>query len=209
MVEGVRRRLSYANVMATVAVFAALGGGAYAAKLGKGSVGPKQLKAKAVKTAKIANGAVTAPKLANGAVTAPKLAADSVIAGKVAAGAVGLSDTNPSLHQICPDATSYITGACIDDAATAANNWGEAFVACVDRGGRLPTIAELLLFRVRPGVTLAAPDEWGVEQSEVDPDDGTLGNDVVQAGVVDDGGSYEVVSAGISRPYRCVFNPVS
>jgi hypothetical protein len=62
---------------------------------------------------------------------------------------------------------------------------------------------------VRPGVTLAAPDEWGVEQSLVDPDDGTPGNTVVQAGVVDDGGSYQVVSAAISRPYRCVFNPVS
>jgi len=32
---GLRERLSYANVMATVALFAALGGGAYAANLAK------------------------------------------------------------------------------------------------------------------------------------------------------------------------------
>ena len=197
--KAIKGRLSYANVMATAAVFIVLGGGAYAAKLGKGSVGPKQLKAKSVKTAKLADSAVTTQKLAAGA----------VVSGKIGAAAVGLSQTNPSLHQICPGGTSYITGACIDEQPTLANNWAEAFVACVDRGGRLPTVAELLLFRVRPGVTLASPEEWAVEQSEFDPDDGTAGNTVAQAGVIDDGGSYDVISVALDRPYRCVFNPVS
>jgi hypothetical protein len=59
-----RPELSYANVMATVAVFLALGGGAWAAvNLPKGSVGAKQLKKKAVKTKKLANGAVTDKKV--------------------------------------------------------------------------------------------------------------------------------------------------
>ena len=197
--QAIRGKLSYANVMATVAVFAALGGGAYAAKLGKGTVGPKQLKAKSVKTAKLADSAVTSEKLAAGA----------VVNGKIGAAAVGLSQTNPSLHQICPGGTTYITGACVDDAATPANNWGEAFVACRDRGGRLATVAELLLLRVRPGVTLAAPDEWTLEQSEIDPDDGTLDNTFAQAGIVDESGSYDVIPIANDRPYRCAFNPVS
>jgi hypothetical protein len=48
-------KLTYANVMATVAVFAALGGGAYAAiKLPANSVGSKQIKKKAVTPAKVA-----------------------------------------------------------------------------------------------------------------------------------------------------------
>jgi hypothetical protein len=59
--KAVRERLSYANVMATVAVFIALGGSAWA--LTANSVGTKQLKNNAVKTKKIANNAVTAPKL--------------------------------------------------------------------------------------------------------------------------------------------------
>ena len=60
--------------MATIAVFIALGGIATAAfTLPKKSVGPKQLKANAVKTGKIADGAVTEPKIANGAVSAAKI----------------------------------------------------------------------------------------------------------------------------------------
>jgi hypothetical protein len=48
-------RLTYANVMATIAVFIALGGGAYAAlKVPANSVGSKQLKKKAVTPAKVA-----------------------------------------------------------------------------------------------------------------------------------------------------------
>lgn len=42
--------LSYANVMATVAVFIAIGGGAYAAGLARNSVGSKQLKNDAVRS---------------------------------------------------------------------------------------------------------------------------------------------------------------
>lgn len=53
------RHLSYANVMATVAVFVALGGGAYAATaLPKNSVGATQLRNDAVSSAKIKNGSL-------------------------------------------------------------------------------------------------------------------------------------------------------
>src|ERR1700710_1838869 len=55
----VKSALTYANVMATVAVFLALGGGAYAAvKLPKNSVGSKQIKKNAVTSSKIKNGSL-------------------------------------------------------------------------------------------------------------------------------------------------------
>jgi hypothetical protein len=63
----IRRHLSYANVMSTLAVFLVMGGSAYA--VAKKSVGTKQLKANAVSSKKIKNGAVTGPKIAAGAVT--------------------------------------------------------------------------------------------------------------------------------------------
>ena len=52
MLGRVRDHLSYANVMATIAVFIALGGGAYA--LTRGAVKTKHIAPKAVKTSKLA-----------------------------------------------------------------------------------------------------------------------------------------------------------
>ncbi len=61
-----RSKLTYANVMATIAVFVALGGGAYAAiKLPANSVGSKQIKKKAVTPAKVAPATVRLFKKGN------------------------------------------------------------------------------------------------------------------------------------------------
>jgi hypothetical protein len=68
------RRPTFANVVSVLALVVALCGGAYAAGLGKNSVGSKQLKKGAVKTKKIADGAVTSPKIADGAVETNDLA---------------------------------------------------------------------------------------------------------------------------------------
>jgi hypothetical protein len=64
-VKRVRKRLTYANVMSSIAVFLVLGGGAAfaATKLAKNSVGTKQLKNNAVTTKKIKNNAVTGAKV--------------------------------------------------------------------------------------------------------------------------------------------------
>ena len=56
----IRRRVSYSNVMATIAVFIALGGGAYAMST---------LPANSVGTAQLRNGAVTKKKIATGALS--------------------------------------------------------------------------------------------------------------------------------------------
>jgi hypothetical protein len=74
MISAIRARLSYANVIATLALFVALSGAAYAVKaVPKGSVTTKSIKKNAVTTKKIADAAVTLPKIADGAVTLPKL----------------------------------------------------------------------------------------------------------------------------------------
>lgn len=80
-----RERLSYANVVATLALFLALGGGAIAASnLGKNSVGTKQLKKNAVTKAKIKKNAVTAAKIKKNAVTKAKIKNDAVNGAKIA-----------------------------------------------------------------------------------------------------------------------------
>lgn len=88
--KSIRRHLSYANVVSTIALFLVLGGAtAFAAKeLARNSVETKQLKSSAVTGPKIKDGAVNGSKLADGAVTTPKLADGSVTADKLAPGAL-------------------------------------------------------------------------------------------------------------------------
>jgi hypothetical protein len=68
--------LTYANTIATVALFVALGGGAYAATvLPRDSVGRAQIRANAVSNSELANGAVDTDQLALGAVALNRLSA--------------------------------------------------------------------------------------------------------------------------------------
>jgi hypothetical protein len=77
MVSAVRRKLTFSNVVSLIALFVVLGGTAFAA-ISKNSIGTKQLKAKAVHTADIANGAVTTKKLKNDAATGAKVKESSL-----------------------------------------------------------------------------------------------------------------------------------
>ncbi|HTR73732.1 MAG TPA: hypothetical protein VMH33_00555 [Solirubrobacterales bacterium] len=97
MLRAIGRRLTYANVIATLALFLALGGGAvWAASQAK--VGAGMLKANAVTSAKIRANAVTEAKIRGGAVTKAKLKAGAVTFGKIAAGTdVVLTATSPAL----------------------------------------------------------------------------------------------------------------
>jgi hypothetical protein len=66
-----RRHLTYANVMATLGVFLALGGVSYAAlKLPKNSVGSKQIKKNAVTGTKVKNGSLKPGDFAAGSLPA-------------------------------------------------------------------------------------------------------------------------------------------
>lgn len=81
MSSSFRPRLTYANVIATVALFIALGGAAIAAGLPKNSVGRKQLR----------RGAVTAPKLAPKSVIVGKLGPRAVLPGNIVDGGITTS----------------------------------------------------------------------------------------------------------------------
>jgi hypothetical protein len=83
-----RPRLNYANVIATIALFVALGGAAVAAGLPKNSVGPNQLKRGAVTAKALAKGSVLAGKIGPKAVVAGKLGANAVLAGNLPNGVV-------------------------------------------------------------------------------------------------------------------------
>src|SRR4051812_15136186 len=75
----VRERLGYANVVATIALFVALGGGAYAVGIGKNSVKSKHIK----------DGEVRSSDVQDGGIAAADVAADAFGAGQVDEAALG------------------------------------------------------------------------------------------------------------------------
>jgi hypothetical protein len=85
-VKQIRQRLTYANVMSSIAVFFILGGAtAFAAT----KIGANEIKANSIKTGKIVKEAVTTSKLKNGSVTTAKIADKAVTGAKIDATTVG------------------------------------------------------------------------------------------------------------------------
>ena len=98
MLARFRPNLTYANVMATIAVFLALGGGAYAAatvgssQIKKNAILSRHIKNGQVKTSDLAPNSVGGGKIIDGSLGSPDLAANSVDSGKISDGSVGPGD---------------------------------------------------------------------------------------------------------------------
>jgi hypothetical protein len=201
MPDRLRSKLTYANVMATLAVFIALGGGAYAVSVGKNSVKSKQIARDAVRSSEIKEGAVGPSEIREGAVGS----------GEIGEGQVGAGETAAALGLQCPANTVYVAGGCAEDAQRAPLSLFEAFQTCLAADRRLATVAELLDlvnrgFTVAGGPNSGVTAEWSL--SPYIDDDGTsedlkgitvLGNGFI---VVSDAGS------SFTNPYRCVAPPL-
>ncbi len=135
----IRKRLTYANVMASIAVFLVLGGGAAfaAAKLGKNSVGTKQLKNNAVTTKKIKNDAVTGAKVKESSLGEVPNAANAVNAQTASVGSPaayaqieaggGIVNSEPSRGITDANVTEVEPGVyCVDLAFAAKSGSGNA-----------------------------------------------------------------------------------
>jgi hypothetical protein len=93
VISPIRKKLTYSNAIASLALFVALGGIAVAAGLPKNSVGPRQLRRGAVTAAKIRKGAVNRAKLALNSVSAGNIVNGTIIASKLGRSSV----TNPAI----------------------------------------------------------------------------------------------------------------
>jgi hypothetical protein len=104
------KRLTYANVMSSLAVFLILGGATAIAanQLGKNSVGSKQLKRNAVTAAKIKKNAVTTAKIKNNAVTGAKVKDGSLGGAEINAGTLGIVPSAASANSLAGQTTFAI-----------------------------------------------------------------------------------------------------
>jgi hypothetical protein len=156
LIPRVRKKLTYSNVLASLALFICLGGAAVAAglpnnsvgaaKLKNGAVTPKKLRKEAVRTLKIAAGAVTGSKLASGAVGAGALANGAVTGSKLANGAV----TGSKL------ANNAVTNSKIDNGVVGTNKLGNEVVTTEKLKNGSVTPAKLSAEVTAPGGNLRA-----------------------------------------------------
>lgn len=217
-----RSRLTYANVMATVAVFLALGGVSYAAfKLPKNSVGAKQLKAGAVTGAKIKNGAVTGAKIAKGSITGAGIELGSLgtvpSASRAASAARAETATTAASAQTlqgmtasqisgaaklsCPAGTTLFNGLCYEQQRREAAQWLPAVRTCAKEGRRLPSAGEIGAFGV-------AADLRGTEWTSDLYSDG-LNYFAITLLVYATGFQFGGEMIGTPQVYRCVAPPTN
>jgi hypothetical protein len=138
-----RPRLTYANVMSTIAVFIALGGSSYAAVTLNG----RDIKHRSVSGAKIKRNALTRLEIRESSLTTvPRAQA-----------ADGLTDRAADALLRCPDGAVPAAGTCIEVEPRGDANYGAALFACgsgttTHLQRRLPTHGELVVALTQEGV---------------------------------------------------------
>jgi hypothetical protein len=198
--DWLRRRMTYANVMSTLAVFIALGGSSYAAVKISGS--------------NIRNGSIAAKKLKRNSLTAREVRESRLGRVPRAATADRLGRyTADQLRSQCPSDTYFIADICVELKERGAADFGSAVLECLGAGQgerlnrRLPSYQELIAAMTLTTLTLAPEGEL---TSDVRPSTTNPGKVDVLV-LASKGGEVAVVPGpfGGSRPYRCVTDPVS
>lgn len=163
-----RPKLNYANVIATLALFVALGGAAVAAGLPKNSVGTTQLKRGAVSAAKLKRAAVTSGKIAPKAVSAGKLGANAVLPGNLGDGIITTNKLSDSAVIASKIKNSVVTTNKLNNGAVTSAKLGDGAVNPNKLGDGAVTFAKLadnlpgqLQTKAASGVTLRGTFDIG------------------------------------------------
>jgi hypothetical protein len=200
VIRAIRQRLGYANVMATVAVFIALGGSSYAALTITG--------------ADVRDGSLTNRDLKKntlGGRTVKESRLGKVPRARNADRLNGFSAARLLVR--CPGATVPVSDVCVETAARSPGPYGIAAAVCeeADRGAtlgrRLPSHDELMTAIGEPGVSLAAGGELTRNVYPSPTDAGRL--DALY--VTNDAGNIALTpdTAAGAKAFRCVTDPLN
>ena len=205
----IRAHLTYANVMATLAMFIALGGTGYAAlRIGSGQIRDNSIRSRDVRNDSlrgkdIRNSTVTGNEVLEsslGTVPSAQRAGDATTVGGVSADALKVS---------CPAGTALAAGGCFELASREPKLYRNAVVDCAFDRRRLPTHAELLglLTNAPSGSELGTGGELTASVFESPQGSGTLRVLVM----TDEFGSVSSVGTdlGNERRFRCVAPPLN
>jgi hypothetical protein len=190
-----RPRLTYANVMSTLAVFIALGGSSYAAL----SINGKSIERRSIPGKKLERNSITGKEVRESRLNRVPHARRADRLG---------SFTAEQLRVRCPNDTFPIADVCVERTARSATSYGSAVLQCLDvgtpigPGRRLPTHGELMA-----ALTAVDLTPGGELTSNIYPSDGRL--DVLV--ITDQVGSFTLTSDTFEgrRAFRCVADPLN
>lgn len=177
-----RKHLTYANVMSSLAVFMLLSGTAYAAstisgsRLKNGSVSGKKLKAGSVSGSKLHTGSISNSKIQGSTLTGSRLVPNTLTdrevnmakLGKISKASTADTATNAGkvdskdaaqLVVKCPSGTVDLGAACAENGLRSGATGYAAAKACTQAGGYLPSASELIGADQAGKITISA-NEW-------------------------------------------------
>ena len=164
MLDQLRQRLTYANVMATVAVFIALGGSSYAAlQIDSGDIANNSVRGVDVRNRTLSDRDVKRNGLTGRSIRESRLG--RVPRAREADRLGGMTAADLLLK--CPEGTFLIADVCVETTPRSAVPYGSAVIACATTeptrspGRRLPTYGELRA--ALSGVQLAPGGELTAE----------------------------------------------
>ena len=198
MLKKLRQRLTYANVMSTMAVFIALGGSSYAALTISGS----DIKKRSIAGGKLKRNTLTGREIRESRLgRVPRARNASRVGGLTAA----------ELKIRCPSDTFPIADVCVERTARAASSYGSAVLECLlvgtpaGPGRRLPTHGEL-----RAALTAVQLASGGELTSSIYPSSSDPGGlDVLY--VTDQVGRVALAPDTFAgrKAFRCVTDPLN
>jgi hypothetical protein len=200
VIDALRRHLSYANVMATLAVFIALGGSSYAAL----SITGRDVKDRSLTHRDLRHNTLGGTRIKESRLGKVRRARNADRLNGIPAARLLLR---------CPDGTIPVSDVCVEGASRAPAAYGIAAVECesTDRragpGRRLPSHDELMTAIGDSGITLAAGGELTRNVYPSGSDPGRL--DVLY--ITDNVGSVGLTpdTAAGAKAFRCVADPLN
>jgi hypothetical protein len=214
MLTSFRKHLTYSNVTATAALFAALGGTSYAVikidsedvvdnslrsgDLRNGTVRSQDIRDRTIRARDVRRNAMGGRVVKERSLGRVPRAADSERVGGV---------TVDDLRVRCPGDTLPVAATCVERKPRSASGFFGAINACDNAGRGLPSMPQLDLVASFHG-PLGAQGEW-TSSVYRNPGNGSDPSDQLEAVVLSGGGAvtYERVNLPVQHAFRCVALP--
>jgi hypothetical protein len=200
MLAKLRARLTYANVVATLALFLALGGVSYGAL----RVGSATIVNNSIRTQDLRNNEVRSRDIRNRTIIGRDVLTNTITGLQVRESSLAKvpdADTldgqeSATFRVRCPSGTVAHAGACFEQGSRTAQTFAAASRTCGAENRRLPLFSELESLRQEPGITLADGTDPELTANAYGSGPLILG--------IDDDGDETTLSANATERFRCV-----